>query len=95
MSELENKFDELLQKENNTLRLGLDAAIRAATLAVFVIEKTSSMPNDSWRAGFERDLGQAKAARAGYESELAALRADVERLTKEVLQLHEELSHEQ
>lgn len=51
---------------DNTAKLieGLDAAIRAAELALFVIRKQDVMPNSSWQDGFDRDLATAKAARA-------------------------------
>ena len=41
---------------------GLVAAMRAAKLALFVIRKHGVMPNDSWRAGFDRDMATAEAA---------------------------------
>lgn len=44
-------------------RNGLDAAIRAAKLALFVIRKQGIMPNSSWESGFESDLKTAEAAR--------------------------------
>ena len=55
---------EAMQAEIERLRAGLDAAIRAAELALFVIRKQGVMPNSSWHAGFEKDLATAKAARA-------------------------------
>lgn len=57
-----------LSVENARLREGLDAAIRAATLALFVIRKQGVMPNSSWESGFEKDMAAAKAAR-GNEQE--------------------------
>jgi hypothetical protein len=45
-------------------RLGLEAAIRAAKLALFVVDRIGGMPNDSWRAGFARDLATAEATLA-------------------------------
>ncbi len=48
-----------LHAENDRLRAGLDAAIRAANLALFVIRKQGVMPNSSWQAGFEKDMGDA------------------------------------
>jgi hypothetical protein len=42
---------------------GLDAAIRAAELALFVIRKQNVMPNSSWEHGFNSDLALAKASR--------------------------------
>lgn len=45
------------------LLVGLDAALRAADLALFVIRKQDVMPNDSWKAGFERDMATARASR--------------------------------
>lgn len=56
-----------LRGENERLRVGLDAAIRAANLALFVIRKQNVMPNSSWQAGFEKDLATATAARGGDE----------------------------
>ena len=40
---------------------GLEAAIRAAELALFVIRKQNVMPNSSWESGFNSDLALAKA----------------------------------
>jgi hypothetical protein len=48
--------------ENERLLEGFAAAIRAAELAIFVIRKQGIMPNDSWKAGFEKDMATAKAA---------------------------------
>jgi hypothetical protein len=48
-------------------REGLEAAIRAADLAIFVIRKQAIMPNGSWSRGFDDDLKKA-------EESLAALR---------------------
>lgn len=45
-------------------RTGLEAAIRAAKLALFVIRKQGEMPNSSWEAGFEKDLKTAETALA-------------------------------
>lgn len=45
-------------------RKGLEAAIRAAKLALFVIRKQGIMPNSSWEAGFDADLKTAEAALA-------------------------------
>jgi len=47
-----------------TLKEGLEAAIRAAELALFVIRKQGIMPNASWESGFDSDLAKAKAALA-------------------------------
>lgn len=44
------------------LRAGLEAAIRAAKLALFVVKKQNVMPNSSWEGGFEKDLAIAQAA---------------------------------
>lgn len=52
-----------LEQENARLREGLNAAIRAANLALFVIRKQGVMPNSSWQAGFEKDMATAEAAR--------------------------------
>lgn len=46
----------------------LEAGIRAAKLALFVINKAGVMPNHSWEGGFKDDLAKAEAG-------LAALRA--------------------
>jgi hypothetical protein len=51
-----------LRAENERLLKGFAAAIRAAELAIFVIRKQGVMPNDSWKAGFEKDMATAKAA---------------------------------
>lgn len=45
-------------------RKGLEAAIRAAKLALFVIRKQGVMPNSSWESGFDADLKTAEAALA-------------------------------
>lgn len=50
--------------EIERLRDGLDAAIRAAKLALFVINKQGVMPNSSWESGFKSDLDKATAARS-------------------------------
>lgn len=42
--------------DSEQTRKGLEAAIRAAKLALFVIHKQGVMPNSSWEVGFERDL---------------------------------------
>lgn len=47
---------------------GLRAAIRAAKLALFVINKKGVMPNDSWASGFKKDLETAEAALAAAQS---------------------------
>jgi hypothetical protein len=39
---------------------GLQAAIRAAELALFVIRKQGVMPNSSWESGFNSDLNTAR-----------------------------------
>jgi len=43
---------------------GLNSAVRAANLALFVIRKQGVMPNDSWKSGFEKDMKVAEAALA-------------------------------
>ena len=48
------------RQREDALRKGLEAAIRAADLALFVIEKQGVMPNSSWQGGFERDLKLAR-----------------------------------
>lgn len=55
--------------ENERLREGLDAAIRAANLALFIIRKQGIMPNSSWQAGFERDMATAMVARDSEQSQ--------------------------
>ena len=47
-----------------TEQKGLEAAIRAAKLALFVIRKQGIMPNSSWESGFESDLKTAEEALA-------------------------------
>lgn len=54
-------------EEIERLRSGLDAAIRSANLALFVIRKQGIMPNSSWQAGFEKDMAVATAARADQQ----------------------------
>lgn len=49
-------------------RKGLESAIRAAKLALFVINKQGVMPNDSWKSGFDADLKTAEAALAALPS---------------------------
>lgn len=44
---------------------GLEAAVRAANLALFLLQKHGVPLNDSWRAGFDRDMAKAQAALAG------------------------------
>lgn len=46
------------------MRKGLEAAIRAAKLALFVINKQGVMPNSSWESGFNSDLKVAEDALA-------------------------------
>lgn len=58
------KENEEQRAEIKRLQAGLDAAIRAAELALFVIRKQGVMPNSSWEGGFEKDMATAKAARA-------------------------------
>lgn len=50
-----------------TMTEGLRAAIRAAKLAIFVINKHVAMPNDSWASGFKNDLATAEAALAAQQ----------------------------
>lgn len=54
--------------EIDRLRGGLDAAIRAAELALFVIRKQGVMPNSSWQRGFDVDMATAKAARLNEQT---------------------------
>lgn len=49
---------------DNEFRDGLEAAIRAAKLALFVIRKQGVMPNSSWESGFESDMKTSEAALA-------------------------------
>lgn len=65
------RAEELAQvrAENERLREGLTAAIRAAKLAIFVIRKQNVMPNSSWESGFEKDLATATAARGVEQQE--------------------------
>jgi len=48
--------------EAERLRTGLVAAIRAAKLALFLLERRGAEMNDSWRAGFDRDMAAATEA---------------------------------
>lgn len=50
------------------LRAGLDAAIRAANLALFVINKHGVMTNSSWEGGFKDDLATATTARGAGQA---------------------------
>jgi hypothetical protein len=59
-------------EEIERLRKGLQAAIRAARLALFVINKHVAMPNDSWASGFDADLKTADAALAALPVENGA-----------------------
>jgi hypothetical protein len=59
---------EKVAAEIDKLRVGLDAAIRAAKLAIFVIRKQGVMPNSSWQAGFEQDLAIATEAREALDN---------------------------
>jgi hypothetical protein len=61
--------------EIERLRAGLDAAIRCAELALFVIRKQGVMPNSSWESGFNGDLRMAKMARNADAELIAADRA--------------------
>lgn len=54
--------------EIERLRAGLNAAVRAANLALFVINKRGVMPNDSWAYGFKKDLATATAALGNEQS---------------------------
>lgn len=45
-------------------RKGLEAGIRSAKLALFVIRKQGVMPNSSWESGFNADLKTAEEALA-------------------------------
>jgi hypothetical protein len=50
------------EAENARLVKALQAAVRAAKLALFVIRKQGVMPNSSWDSGFNSDLATAEAA---------------------------------
>jgi hypothetical protein len=50
---------------------GLEAAIRAAKLALFVINKQGVMPNSSWESGFNADLKIAEDAKAALTAALS------------------------
>lgn len=50
--------------QSEQTRRGLEAAIRAAKLALFVISKQGVMPNSGWEAGFNSDLKIAEDAMA-------------------------------
>jgi len=58
-----------LEAEISRLTAGLDASIRAANLALFVIRKQGVMPNSSWESGFKADLKIAEDARQGATDE--------------------------
>lgn len=62
------------------LRGGLEAAVRAAKLAVFIMGKHGTPMNDSWRAGFDRDLMAAEAAMAPVGLDTPAWKDRAERL---------------
>lgn len=51
-----------LQQSRSAEREGLEAAVRAANLALFVIRKQGVMPNSSWQRGFKNDMAIARAA---------------------------------
>lgn len=53
-------------------KTGLEAAIRAAKLAIFTINKQGVMPNDSWKDGFEKDLRVAEDAMIELKQQIAA-----------------------
>jgi len=50
------------RQQIDALTSGLKAAVRAANLALFVINKHGVMPNHSWEGGFKDDLATAEAA---------------------------------
>lgn len=80
----ESGADVLIQEllgENERLRGGLDSAIRAATLALFVIRKQGAMPNSSWESGLNHDLAMAAAAREQAGNDLQQERHDNELTT--------------
>jgi len=54
--------------DNKQIREGLEAAIHAANLALFVIKKQGIMPNSSWETRFEKDLRIARDALAALKS---------------------------
>lgn len=59
----------VLETRVKVLTEGLKAGIRAANLALFVIQKQRIMPNDSWRSGFDKDMDAMFAAIAPQDSE--------------------------
>lgn len=65
MGHIRRWFDEAEQNElakPASLRDGLKHAIRAAKLALFVVNKHCAMPNGSWKTGFDDDLRRAEVA---------------------------------
>lgn len=56
-----------LAKQRDEARAGLVAAVRAANLALFVINKAGVMPNSSWESGFKKDMATAHAALAATD----------------------------
>lgn len=59
-----DEYDDEIER----LKTALDAGIRAAELALFVIRKQGVMPNSSWQGGFEKDLAAARAGRANEQT---------------------------
>lgn len=57
----------LVQNEAGIIT-GLEAAIRAAKLAIFTIRKQGVMPNSSWESGFNSDVKTAENALAAIRS---------------------------
>jgi hypothetical protein len=51
-------------------KVGLEAAIRAAKLGLFTINKQGVMPNDSWKSGFDKDIQAAEDALIALKQEL-------------------------
>lgn len=47
---------------DSAMRHGIQAALRAAKLALFVIRKQGVMPNSSWESGLNSDIAMAEAA---------------------------------
>jgi len=60
--EMSDERDHLLEQLGKATS-GLEAAIRAANLALFVIRKEGVMPNSSWETGFNGDMETARASR--------------------------------
>lgn len=53
---------------SDEVREALEAGVRAAKLALFVIRKQGVMPNSSWENGFNKDLAKAEAGLAALST---------------------------